>query len=112
MNFGPDRYTRIARIKPALLVVLPAALAVLAWFPDAKLGAVWVLVATCVGTFLLAQVARARGKATEAKLFEKFGGHPTIRRLRQLDAANTVTLQRYRKRIQELLPDLPLPTAE
>ena len=112
MTFGPDRYTRIARIKPALLVVLPAALAVLAWFPDAKLGTVWALVVTCGGTYLMALVARARGKAKEAELFEKFGGHPTIKRLKQLDTPNTVSLQRWRRRIQELLPDQPLPTAE
>ena len=45
-------------------------------------------------------------------LFQKFGGHPTIRRLKQVDAPNPVTLERWRRKIRELLPDQPLPTLE
>src|SRR5262245_59320126 len=95
-QIGPDAYTRIARLKPALLVVLPAALTVLAWFPDARLGAVWAIVVASGGTYLMAQVARVRGKAKEPELFAKFGGHPTVKRLKQLDTPNMVSLQRWR----------------
>jgi len=111
-SFVSDTYTRIARVKPALLVVAPAALAILAWFPDAKLGAVWAVIVTSGGTYLMSQVARALGKAKEQDLFAKLGGHPTIKRLKQLDAPNAMTLQRYRRKIQQLLPDHPLPTPE
>jgi len=112
LSVGPDSYTRIARVRPALIVILPAALAVLAWFPDARLGAVWAVVVASGGTYLLAQVARARGKLKEPELFERFGGHPTIRRLKQLDTPNSVSLERWRRRIQELLPGVSLPTPE
>ena len=112
LNVGPDAYTRAARPEAGAAVVLPAALAVLAWLPDAKLGAPWAVVVTCGGTYLMAQVARMRGKAKEPELFARFGGPPTIARLKQLDAPNPVTLHRWRRKLQELLPDQTLPTPE
>lgn len=38
MSWLPDAYTIQARLRPALLVALPAGLAVVAWFPEKFVG--------------------------------------------------------------------------
>ena len=108
-----DPYVRRARLQPALLVALPGALAVLAWFPtDAAAAAtVWSLIAWTGGTALLAQVARDRGKAKEPDLFAQWSGKPTTRLLRHRDTTNPVLLQRRHEKLQALLPDLAMPSA-
>lgn len=81
-----DIYVWKARRCPVLLAVLPAALAVLATFPDAD----WKLllpVCTFCGLFMLfAQVGRDRGSAKQPELFAMWGGTPTTAMLRHRDS--------------------------
>ena len=109
-----DPYVRSARLQPALLVALPVALGILAWFPDASVitGPLWGLVAWCGGTALVAQVARDAGKAKEPSLFARWGGAPAIRLLRHRSSANRVVLRRRHHKLRGLLPDVHIPTEE
>lgn len=108
-----DPYVRRARLQPALLVALPVALAVLAYFPSGIVGwgILWSLLVWCGGTALVAQVARDQGKRKEPELFERWGGKPTTRQLRYRDAANQVILNRLHKRLQILVTGVRVPTA-
>ena len=109
-----DPYVRRARLQPALLVALPIALAVLAYFPSGVVGwgALWSLLIASGGTALLSQVARDRGKRKEEELFQKWGGKPTTRQLRHRDATNIVLLTHQHARLALLVPDLAMPTTE
>lgn len=61
-----DSYNRQARLYPALLALLPAALTALAWFSQLLTGSVGGALVTVVamrgGLYLLAEVARTAGK--------------------------------------------------
>jgi hypothetical protein len=107
-----DTYVRRARLQPALLVVFPIALAVLAYFPGGIVGwgVLWSLLVACGGTALLAQVARDRGKQMEAELFRRWGGKPTTRLLRHRDTDNRALLARRHAKLTALLPDHPMPS--
>jgi hypothetical protein len=93
-----DEYDRNARLKPALLVILPASLTVTALGVNVS-APVGVLTGslTAIGfTYVLAQFARDRGKRKELSLFALWGGKPTTVRLRhRTNAINPYTLARY-----------------
>lgn len=113
--FVPDHYTRQARLFPALLVMLPVGLAVVAWFPQRFIG--WGLligVATSCGlTALLSQIGRDLGKSKESKLYQKWGGKPTTRLLRCGDThIDQLTKARYKARLRELIPRIAFPSIE
>lgn len=109
-----DAYTLRARLLPALLAVLPAALAVIAFYPNGATwwAPLWTAVVACGGTFLIAELGRDAGRYKEPQLYERWGGKPTTQRLRHRDAPNQQLLMRYHKRLQELQPSLIFPTAE
>lgn len=113
-EFLPDTYTRRARIYPFLVAALPLALATLVWFPDKLIG--WSAFGSVFvwggGTALIAQLARDWGRKKQPRLFETWDGKPTTRRLRHRDTDNKVILARRHKKLQELLPDVLIPTAE
>src|SRR4029079_10228447 len=94
LGIGMDQYDRNARLKPALLIVLPAALAVVVLAPDAIVG--WgggiALIVQAGGSVLLAQIVGDVGKKTEPKLFSMFGGRPTERMLSHGHAPNKILL--------------------
>ena len=114
LGIGLDHYDRNARLKPALLSVLPAALAIVALAPEAVLG--WsggiALVVQAGATFLLAQIVGDIGKKKEPNLFQHFGGRPTELLLCHAHAPNKVLLAERHRRLSSLLPTLRLPTAE
>lgn len=112
-NLVLDTYTRKARFLPALVMTVPVALAVLAWFPtDLKglnllaTGVVWY-----VGASLSTELARDRGKALERKLFRKWGGKPTTRMLRHRHAPNRVLLERQHRALEALMKNISIPSA-
>lgn len=109
-----DEYTVYARILPVLLVILPGALAALAWFPEAKTwwGAVSGLLVGCGLAVLLAQLGRDAGKRKEAGLYESWGGKPTTRLLRHRDAVNKVQLLRRHRKLQELVAGVQIPSEQ
>src|SRR5262245_43905742 len=114
MNLGLDAYTRNARLKPALIAMLPVAWTIMAWGPGNASGwsALWTLFVAGGGTWLLSQVARDRGKKKENQLFDSFGGRPTERLLSHGHAQNPTRLRQRHAKLAELLPDLRVPSAE
>ena len=114
MGIGMDQYDRNARLKPALLVVLPAALAIVALAPDAIVG--WgggiALIVQAGGSMLLAQVVGDIGKKKEPKLFSIFGGRPTERMLCHKHAPNKILLADRHRKVAKLLPGVKIPTAD
>jgi hypothetical protein len=112
LGIGMDQYDRNARLKPALLVVLPVALAVVALAPDAVVG--WgggiALIVQAGGTFLVAQLVGDIGKRKEPKLFEYFGGRPTELLLSHVHAPNKVALTDRHWKLAKLFPKIKLPT--
>lgn len=112
-NYFLDPYVRRARLQPALLVALPVALAVFAWFPSEATvaGAVWSLVVWSGGTALIAQMARGPGRAKEPKLFALWRGKPTTRLLRHRDSRNRVLLEHRHNKLCALLPNVSIPSA-
>ena len=109
---GLDRYTIRARLVPALVVALPIPLATIAWFPDGAhiWGVVWGVVTWAGGAAVLAQVARDRGRRKEPALFARWGGKPTVRRLRHRDADNATVLARRHAKLKAIIK-VKLPTA-
>jgi hypothetical protein len=112
MKTSLDEYTRNARLKPAFLVVLPAALtlAVFGFRQSATEGTLLGLASSLGFTFLLAQMVRDRGKERQQQLFDRWGGKPTTRMLRHGDAQiNSRTRTRYHAKLTGMLPHLRLP---
>lgn len=97
-----------------MLVMLPGVLAALAWFPEARnwWSAISGLLVASGVPFVLAQLGRDRGKRKEPMLFESWGGKPTTRLLRHRDTSNKVLLARRHRKLQGLLADIRIPTAE
>ena len=79
----PDRYELNARLKPALLLLLPAILVALAWVPQLTTlgGGILTLAVTCGVTYLLAQIARGRGRDLERRWGERVGRRQSARLL-------------------------------
>ncbi len=61
---------------------------------------------------MLAQIGRDSGKTKEPTLFTKWSGKPTTRMLRHFAAPNKILLARRHRKLQELLPDIAMPTQE
>ncbi len=82
-----DTYDRKARLKPALLTSLPLVTSIVLLIPE--FGVVWGSVAGLViysgGSMLLIQISRDRGRALEVRLYESWGGKPSVAMLRHSD---------------------------
>ncbi len=99
-----DDYNRKARLAPALLVSLPIALTVIAFFPDNvwSWGGVVSLLAWFGILKLLAQLSRNMGKAKEEDLYTAWKGKPTTYLLRHRTTRNKVNLARQHRKLYEL----------
>jgi hypothetical protein len=93
-----DEYDRNARLKPALLTILPASLLITA-LGSGYSTAIGVLMGpmTAVGfTYVLAEIGREWGKLKQPRLFALWGGKPTTVKLRHANSTiNPLTLERY-----------------
>jgi len=101
-QFG-DRYDRNARLAPALLVLLPAVVAIIALYGKSLgiLGTVVTTIGVCGGLAMLADFARSRGKAGEQALWKKWGGAPSTQVLRYTDDTfDDVSTARYHSLLQ------------
>ncbi len=110
-----DRYNREARLYPALLVALPAALALFAWFPALRAlsPTLVALVGFCGGIVWLSHLARDRGKTLEPHLYAGWDGMPSTAMLRHRDARLLAPLKaRYKACLQKHLPEQPFPSEE
>jgi hypothetical protein len=100
-----DHYSFRARLQPALLALLPAAIGVFAWTgPGVKWqSALWTLFGTAGGTYFLAILARNIGKRIEPGLWRSWGGAPTTQLLRHSGTANPVMRERWHSSLAKLL---------
>ncbi|MDC0003086.1 hypothetical protein OAE19_01685 [Porticoccaceae bacterium] len=83
-----DPYERKARAYPALLILLPLAISLSFNYPDlySSLTGLVVLFTVFGGLHLLAHVSRDLGKRLELKLYDSWGGMPSIGIFRYSDA--------------------------
>lgn len=114
MSLGLDEYSRNARLKPALLTVVPAAWTVMAWAPVERWGwsGLWGVFVAAGGTLLVAHMGRDLGKRKERALHDRFGGRPSERLLSHEHAPNKVRLNQRHSKLRGLMPDVPIPTAD
>jgi hypothetical protein len=97
-GFSFDKYSRQARLKPSLLVVLPVFVTVAVWLPKVwtLLGGLAAIISTCGLTFLLAEVARFQGRKVEREMIAANGGKFTTILLRHRDSTiSTATKKTY-----------------
>jgi len=94
-----DPYERQARLYPALLAGLPVIVMATALYgTNSVITAAGSVAASCGVLYLLANIARERGKRLEPMLFESWGGKPTTQLLRHRDrTVEGPTKQRYHR---------------
>lgn len=81
-----DPYERQARLYPALLAGLPViVMATVLYGSNSIITAACTAAASCGGLYLLASIARERGRRLEPILYEAWGGKPTTQLLRHRD---------------------------
>lgn len=115
LNLMLDTYERRARLYPALILVTPAVITIVAvtstQLPATNAALIGLLV-ECGGAFLLSQLARDAGKKKEKALFEKWGGMPSIAIFRHRDARlDPITKAAYHKKLSTLVNGTKPPSA-
>jgi len=110
-----DTYDRQARLYPALLLVAPLVLTVVALF-SAQLSFLQELGAYFLGfggAFLLTELARDAGKKRESFLFARWGGVPSVTIFRHRDLRlDALTKSRYHKSLAQLVDGTRAPTIQ
>ncbi|MBI5923894.1 MAG: hypothetical protein HY847_19875 [Betaproteobacteria bacterium] len=107
-----DPYDRKARLYPALLVMLVPVISATLVAPvfSSQLAGLASLTIALGGLMLLSSLGREWGKRKEPKLFESWGGTPTtLMLLRATSQLDHLTLDRYRKVLEEKVPGLQFP---
>ena len=110
----PESYNRRARIQPVIITLLPI-LILPFFFIDWQLNWVTVrwLILYFIGTTLLVQLGRGRGKAKEDELFNRWGGKPSVAMLRHCDTRLAVSdKERYKRFLSQNIPGLKLASPE
>ncbi len=106
-KIDPKSYAFGARVRPVLLASFPIAVAVVAWFPEAKSSLNWLLGAGVIAglPFLLSERGADAGRRLEKRLWENWGGAPTTQLLRHRDdAVNPHTKRMIHDRFGRLCP--------
>jgi hypothetical protein len=108
-----DEYSRNARLKPAFFCLLPLAVVLASYGKSYSLATGLVSLSSFSGlTFFLSQVGRDFGKKKEPLLFKRWGGKPSVLKMRHRDGTlNTKTRGRYHEHAAALL-GRRVPTAE
>lgn len=104
-----DPYDRKARLYPALLVMLVPVIVLTLISPvtSNQLAGLASLAAALGGLMLLSSLGREWGKRKETDLFQKWGGTPTtLMLLSATSSLDHLTLDRYRKILEEKIPGL------
>ena len=97
-SIGLDRYDIAARLKPALLVLLPILLTVAFWIPQARtgVGTAVSLLSACGLLYFMAQTTRHFGRSVERRMGEKAGRKHSARLLTHADGTIAAeTKERY-----------------
>jgi len=105
-----DPYERQARLYPALLAGLPViVMATVLYGSNSVVTAASTVAASCGGLYLLANIARERGRRLEPILFTSWGGKPTTQLLRHRDRnIEGPTKRRYHAFLSRMI-NLPFP---
>jgi len=110
-----DHYTINARFKPAFFTLLPAAITVLSWHPDAKtlMGSILtILISFGVMTFISGLISNL-GNTLQDKLFNTWGGAPTTVIIRYANPIlDEFTKIRYRQWLETKIDGLSMPSPE
>lgn len=108
-----DRYSRTARLAPALCTLFPALSTAAAWSPalyDFAIG-IGALGTACGVAVLLAHIARYLGRQAEPKLFCQWGGKPTSQWLLRSDTnLGAQTKDRYRTFLEDQIDGWDAPS--
>ena len=109
-----SHYSLVARVYPALLALAPALWSALVLLPrltaNVRVGAASTLAVGCM-FYLLASLARSRGKSLERELILLWGGWPTTLLLRHRDTTiDPITKARYHRALAEVGRLAALPT--
>jgi hypothetical protein len=114
LDMFKDPYERKARVFPGMLVVLPILIPLVCVYGPKHpiLTPVVALLGGCGAIYLLASIARGRGKQLEERLTTAWGGMPTTIALRHRDSFfDRVTKARYHQEIRAKL-GIAMPTPE
>jgi hypothetical protein len=110
-----DAYEQKARLVPALLVVLPAAvvLAAVGWSYDRSLLGPAAGMAVALGApVAMANYTRRVGKNVQDRLWERWGGPPTRLALRHRSGTNPHLLAQVHASLEAIANGLEMPTAD
>lgn len=110
-----DKYERKARLAPAMLTVLPIAVLVAVIATTAGFPALAAVAAAAIEfgvPVAMSNYTRSAGKAIEARLWASWGGPPTTARLRHRDSENEFELAAIHAKLQQLVPEVVLPSRE
>ncbi len=102
-----DAYSLRARLYPALITVLPAALTVFVHWELPDLRKLWLVFVAVGGLFLVAQLVRGQGIEVELQLIDQWGGMPTTHALR---AKPEQPLRQRRREQLQRVSGIVLPT--
>jgi hypothetical protein len=108
-----DEYGRNAQLKPALVAFLPLTMSLLAWTGTGSAVAKTIggILATSGATYALAMIARNRGREIQRRLWDEWGGSPTIQLVRHRGTGNPVLRERWHRDLEKKLGQ-KFPTAE
>ena len=109
-----DRYSLLARQRPALLMLFPGLVSAVVIFPS--LQAWWAtllaVTGTCGVSIALAEFAQAQGKALEPRMILSWDRLPSVAMLRWRDARiDDATKRRYKTFLAANVPGLNFPDA-
>jgi hypothetical protein len=97
-----DTYNRRARLYPAFLAVLPAAVFVVLLWKNSPLQALGPVLVAVGGLFFLANFVRTLGRRLEARLIAQWDGLPTTHLLRHRETKNPVQLGRWHTKLSRV----------
>jgi len=109
-----DEYELRARVFPAVIVTLPAVVTAYTFVPGLRSfgGIACGTILESAFLFLLARIARDRGKRIQDRLYAKWGGKPTTAMLRHSDQRlDPFTKDRYKRTLSKAF-DLSFPTRQ
>src|SRR5579872_987230 len=111
-----DTYTFRARLIPVFILLLPLGLIFFSFFPlTSVVSALLVLFGTLsiqsLLTILFSEIGRDLGKKKEPELYKKWGGMPTDFILSSQSSLDRTTVERYKNKLRNMLPDVLFPTA-
>lgn len=110
-----DDYTVKTRVVPFFLTLLPVIFVFYLWAPKSfeiknGIGSAMLLLAILL---IGAQVGRDSGKKKEYALYKSWGGPPTTRFLRHSNTEfNSVRRTRCHNKLQQMIPDIKIPSVE